>query len=97
MASVAFQQWYERFISSGDICLIPLGMSRDDLRAAFGEPDDVGGTSRKHRVPAIWVYGGLEFHFDTAGGELCLIYQDTADGFVETSIGRRQNAPGAIR
>ena len=65
---------------------------------AFGESDDVGGTSRKHRVPAIWVYGGLEFHFDyTAGGELCLIYRDTSDGFVETSIGRRVNAPGASR
>ena len=74
-------------------------MSSDDLRAALGEPDDVGGTSRKYRKPAIWVYGGLEFHFDhTTGGELCLIYRETADGIVETSIGRRRaNAPGTLR
>ena len=90
MASVEFQQWYEKFASTGDICPIRLGMSRDDVRAAFGEPDDVGGTSRKRKEPAIWVYGGLEFHFDhTAGDELFLIYRDTAEGFVETSISRR--------
>ena len=97
MASVEFQQWYEKFASNGDICPIRLGMSRDDVRAAFGEPDDVGGTSRKRQKPAIWVYGGLEFHFDyTAGDELFLIYRDTAEGVVETSISRRlTNARGA--
>ena len=88
MASVAFQQWYEKFASTGDICPIRLGMSRDDLRATFGEPDDVGGTSHQHREPAIWVYGGLEFHFDyTTDGELWLIFRDTAD-YVEISIKR---------
>jgi hypothetical protein len=94
MASREFQAWYEKFASSGDICPIRLGMSRDQLRAAFGEPDDVGATSRKRREPAIWVYGGLEFHFDhTAGDELFLIHRDTPDGVVEISISRRPVNP----
>jgi hypothetical protein len=38
-------------------------MSREDLRILFGDPDDTGGTSRKHPTPSIWKYGDLEFHF----------------------------------
>jgi hypothetical protein len=35
------------------------------------------------------VYDGLEFHFDhVTGDELVLIFRDSADGVVETSIGR---------
>jgi hypothetical protein len=95
MASVAFQHWYEKFAATGDICPIRLGMSRDELRSAFGEPDDVGVTSRKRREPGIWVYGGLEFHFDhTADDELFLIYRDTAD-YVEISIKRLGSGRGS--
>ena len=91
MASVAFEDWHRKFSATGDICPIRLGITRDQLRTAFGEPDKVGGTSRRRRTPAIWVYGGLEFHFDhTAGDELCLIYRDSAEGVVETCIARRQ-------
>ena len=90
MASLVFQQWYEKFASTGDICPLRLGMTRDEVRAAIGAPDDVGGTSRSRRAPAIWVYAGLEFHFDpTAGDELFLIFRDTAEDVVETSISRR--------
>ncbi len=92
MASLEFQQWYEKFVSTGDICPIRLGMSRDEVRAVFGEPDDVGGTSRKRRMPGIWVYGGLEFHVDHAAGDkLFLIFRETAEGFAETSISRRSS------
>ncbi len=98
MASLEFKQWYERFASTGDICPIRLGMSREHVRTAFGEPDDVGGTSSKRRDAAIWIYGGLEFHFDhTAGDELFLIYRETADGVVETSIRRGPATPHAPR
>jgi hypothetical protein len=97
MASATFQEWYEKFASTGDICPIRLGMSRDEIRATFGEPDDVGATSRKRPEAAIWVYGGLEFHFDhSTGDELFLIYRDNPDGVVETSIIRRPaNAKGS--
>jgi hypothetical protein len=94
MARPEFQQWYERFASTGDICPIRLGMSCDQVRATFGEPDDVGGAFRSNREPTIWVYGGLEFHFDhTTGGDLFLIYRDTTDGTVETSIRRGRTGP----
>jgi hypothetical protein len=33
MASPQFQEWYEKFGSTGDICPIRLGMSRDEVRA----------------------------------------------------------------
>ena len=91
MASLVFQQWHEKFASTGDICPIRLGMSRDEVRAIIGQPDDVGGTSGKRGAPAIWVYAGLEFHFNpTTGDELFLISPwDTAEGVVETSISRR--------
>jgi hypothetical protein len=88
MASVEIEGWCERVSSTGDIGPIRLGMSRERVRAIFGEPDDVGGTSRKRRPSAIWVYGGVEFHFDLAIDELFLIYRDTADGVVEISISR---------
>ncbi|MFO0723110.1 MAG: hypothetical protein U1E65_04935 [Myxococcota bacterium] len=90
MPSFEFQRWYDNFCSTGDICPVRLGMSQAELRAVLGEPDETGGTSRKRRKPAIWVYGGLEFHFDhTANDELFLIYQDTMEGVVETCIRRR--------
>ena len=88
MASREFQEWYQKFASSGDICPIRLGMSRDQLLAVWGEPDEVGATSRRLGKPAIWVYGRVEFHFDhTAGDELFLIYRDTG-GVVEICIRR---------
>jgi hypothetical protein len=98
MTSLEFERWYEKFASTGDICPIRLGMSRAEVRAAFGNPDDTGGTSRERQQPAIWVYGGLEFHFDhAAGDELFLIYRDTTEGVVETSISRRRTGTGHDR
>lgn len=40
-----------------------IGMLRDDIVKILGEPDDVGMTSRKYKVPSIWLYGDIEFHF----------------------------------
>jgi hypothetical protein len=42
---------------------IHLGMTRDEVRAVLGEPDDVGGTSRRYKIPLIWKYGDVEFHW----------------------------------
>ena len=80
MSSRVFQEWWDRFKVTGDICPVRLGMSRDDLRMLFGDPDDTGGTSRKHPTPAIWKYGDLEFHFDFKSDDrLCLIYMERDD------------------
>ncbi len=61
--------------------------TRDEIRALFGEPDAVGGTSRKHGVSRIWKYGDLEFHFD--GDVLALIFSETPEGIVDVSIPMR--------
>src|SRR5262245_2381004 len=63
MPSAEFTLWWERLRFTGDICPIHLGMTRDEVSSLLGPPDDTGGTSRKHRTPAIWRYGELEFHF----------------------------------
>jgi hypothetical protein len=43
---------------------IHLGQGARDVVAILGEPDCVGGASRKHRWPPIWKYGDIELLFD---------------------------------
>ena len=81
----AFQSWWEHLKLTGDICPLHLGMSRDELRTALGEPDDTGATSRRHPTPKIWKYGGVEFHFGP-GDALALIYMEDNE-IVRLSIG----------
>ena len=78
---ISFSSWWENYRRNGQISPIRIDMTRDEVRAVLGEPDDVGGTARKHRIPAIWKYGDVEFHFDhTAGGRLFLIYREDEVG-----------------
>ncbi len=56
-----------------------LGATRDELRHLFGEPDDTGGTSRRRRVPTIWRYGAIEYHFGN-DGRVWLIYTEDEGG-----------------
>ena len=80
MPSSKFKSWWENFRVTGDICPVRLGMTRDELKAILGEPDDVGGTSRKQRTPVIWKYDELEFYFDKGpDGKLSLIYSEVND------------------
>jgi hypothetical protein len=77
MSSAEFKTWWASFRTTGDICPVRLGMTRDQLKATLGEPDDVGGTSRKQRTPLIWKYDELEFHFEHGSdGSLWLIYSE---------------------
>jgi hypothetical protein len=77
MSSSGFQSWWESFRVTGDICPVRLGMTRDELKAILGEPDNVGGTTRKHPTPAIWKYNDVEFHFELGShGKLWLIYRE---------------------
>ena len=67
----------EGFNVTGDICLVRLGMTRAEVLTNLGDSDDMGGTSRKYRNPAIWKYGDLEFHFGPKSEDrLWLIYMD---------------------
>lgn len=88
MPSPEFQSWWDSFSRTGDICPLRLGMTRAELKAVIGEPDDVGGTSRRWRTPAIYKYAELEFHFGLGPqGLLELIYQEH-DDIPEVSIRR---------
>jgi hypothetical protein len=66
---------------------IRAGMTRAELRALLGEPDDVGCISRKYKEPSIWKYGEVEFAFPAARSAreseshgLWLIYVDSWEG-----------------
>ena len=80
MSSPEFDAWWANFRVTGDICPIRLGMTRDEVKAIFGEPDDVSTMSRSQRVPAIYRYKDLEFHFGQGGSGpqagLSLIYRE---------------------
>jgi hypothetical protein len=58
-----FSKWYSRFLKTGDPQPLQFGMTRDQIRSLFGEPHDIGGTSKKQRLPLILKYNDLEFHF----------------------------------
>lgn len=67
------------FVQTGRFGSVALGQSRAHVRSFLGEPDDLGGTSRKHRKPAIWKYGSFEFSFPPPGDSLTLIHADHFD------------------
>jgi hypothetical protein len=56
-------------------------MTRNEVVAAIGEPDDTGGTSRKHRTPSIFKYGRIELFFEASqDGKLTMAYTEDEDG-----------------
>jgi hypothetical protein len=61
-------------------------MTRIELRALLGDPDVVGCTMRKKKVPMVWKYGEVEFSFPPARSVreaehhgLYLVYVDETD------------------
>lgn len=52
------------FLRGGRLGDIEVGSSQSEVRAWLGEPDDVGGITRKKRRPSIYKYGDIEFGFD---------------------------------
>ncbi len=52
------------FLRTGNLGELRNGMSKTEVRALLGEPDAVGGESRKYRKPSIFLYGTAELHFD---------------------------------
>lgn len=77
-SSAQFQTWWHDYERTGKLGVIHLGMTRDDLRQLFGEPDDAAKGFRKQPQTGIWKYGDVEFHFGLEG-ELFFIFIDEAD------------------
>jgi hypothetical protein len=53
----------ERLLRTGQLGDLTPGMSAEQVHALLGEPDAVGGTSRQHHRPSVWLYGSIELYF----------------------------------
>ncbi len=67
------------FIRTGDFGGLRLEMTEAEILALLGEPDTVGGTSRRQSRPLIWKYGDFELHFAPDDDRLKRIYIDDFD------------------
>ena len=76
MASEAFNQWWAEYKAVGDVGIVHLSASRDEVLSWFGEPDDVEATTKRRRIPRIWKYGPVEFHFSELDNLLWLVYTE---------------------
>ncbi len=47
--------------------------SREEIISSLGQPDEVGGTSRKYKHPSVYKYANTEYHFDSKSGKCFLI------------------------
>lgn len=64
---------------------IKLGMTRKEIVGVLGEPDDVGGVTRKYKTPSIYKYGIYEFTFGLQKTDgLCWVgYDDESYDFIK--------------
>lgn len=65
------------FLLTGDFGPVSLGMTREQVAACLGEPEHRSVPTRGQRIPAIWKYGDIEFHF--SGNNLWLIFADNVE------------------
>lgn len=72
MVAISLQE----FLLTGVLGPVHLGMTREQVRHALGEPDALGGTSRKYRTPTIWKYGTIELLYHPGNPHLQTIYMD---------------------
>jgi hypothetical protein len=66
------------FLHSGSFGPLGIGMLREEVRNILGKPDAFSVLSQGERLPTIWKYGVIEFHFDPHTDQIWLIH---ADGF----------------
>ena len=60
---------------------VSVGMTRDEVVAALGPPDDMGGTTRKYRTPRVYRYGRIEVYFEPwKAGRLHMVYTEDDEG-----------------
>lgn len=59
---------------------VKIGMTRDEVVNILGQPDDMGGTSRKYKTPCVYLYGTIELHFAPwKAGPLIKFYTEDPD------------------
>jgi hypothetical protein len=77
--SAPFRRWYSRYKKSGELGVVRLGATPEEVREWFGEPDATSNEKPRQRRKGngIWRYGIVEFHFFE--GELRLVYSELPD------------------
>ena len=73
MNAVSLFEW----LHTGTFGPITLGMTRSEVRALLGPPDNWSVARNADRSPIIWKYGDFEFYFDSRDGPLHLLRTDT--------------------
>jgi hypothetical protein len=63
--------YLSEFLQSGRLNGLQVGMTQEQVLQTLGEPEDVGGTSRKYRKPSVWKYGNLELFFNRTPPYTC--------------------------
>ena len=71
---------FEQCWETGDFGGVHLGMTHEEVRTILGEPNDMGGTSRKYRIPCIWKYGDIELFFSRETHTLTTFYWEGDQG-----------------
>lgn len=56
-----------RFLKDAGVAPVSLGVSREQVRAALGNPTASGATSRKQRVPLVERFEDIEVGYEPAG------------------------------
>lgn len=51
--------------------------TRQEILNIFGEPDDIGVTSRKYPVPSVFKYGDIEIHFGPRARDMAWMVFDS--------------------
>jgi hypothetical protein len=72
--SCPYWQMFEECLRSSSFGGVRIGMAREQVREHLGEPDDMGGTSRKYRTPCVWKYGEIELFFSNSTHLLTTFY-----------------------
>jgi hypothetical protein len=68
------------FLLTGQFEPVTFGLTRQQLVAILGEPDDWGGHKKMHKAP-VWLYGSFEFYFPKYGDGITTIFSDHLDPF----------------
>lgn len=60
-----------RFLKTGELGLLHIGLTGEEVEAILGPPENTAKTTRKFRFPNICLYGGVEVWLDQSSPQVC--------------------------